>query len=54
MWFNEHRDLDEIAREQDVSGLNDFVQLEMPDADPVPLDDFQAFVKLRGAKVAVA
>ena len=45
MRFHERRDLEDIAREQGVSALIDFKQIEMPDADSVPLDEFQAFIK---------
>ncbi len=45
MRFHERRDLDDVAREQGVSALINFDQLEMPDADNVPLDEFQAFIK---------
>ena len=45
MRFHERRNLDDIAREQGVSALDDFEGLEMPDADGVPLEEFQAFIK---------
>lgn len=45
MRFHERRDLEDIAREQGISALINFDELEMPDADHVPLDEFQAFIK---------
>jgi hypothetical protein len=43
--FQERRSLEDIAEEQGVSALQDIESLAMPDADAVPLEEFQAFVK---------
>lgn len=45
MRFHERRTLEDIAREQGVSALVDFEGLGMPNADGVPLEEFQAFIK---------
>lgn len=45
MRFHERRSLNDIAREQGVSALVDFDGLEIPDAEGVPFDEFQAFIK---------